>query len=230
MKRASTGQFLPTPKGQKTPKMKEVERHLGRTLEEDFHEYHLEKGWGQKRIANRWGVPRNLIFSTSTRGGRRSWVTMLDLPVRRLEKDVIRMTNPQTQPPHVKCAEHSKNISMEPIGSAMRMVGAGRASISYDYVRIAIGNSTEMILLSQNGQRRFCCSGKRSELSKLGETPLQNRKSSSGCVQQSLQEESLSAARQATAPNYAMQLTGPGCHAVCFLYSVRAVIWNERRG
>jgi 5-methylcytosine-specific restriction endonuclease McrA len=66
--------------------MLEVERRLGRTLEEDFREYYVEKGWGQLRIANRWGVDRNLIFETSTRGRKRSWIEMLSLPVRRSDE------------------------------------------------------------------------------------------------------------------------------------------------
>jgi hypothetical protein len=78
-----TGRFKATPEGVKTPRMLEVERALGRTLEEDFEEYHIKKGWGQKRLANRWGVKRELIFSTGMRGGRRSWVMMLNLKVRR---------------------------------------------------------------------------------------------------------------------------------------------------
>jgi HNH endonuclease len=86
MKRAAKGQFLATPKGEKTARMLAVERRIGRTLEEDFREYHLEKGWGQKRIAARWGVQRNLVFSTGLRGGRRCWAEMLDLPVKRLNE------------------------------------------------------------------------------------------------------------------------------------------------
>jgi hypothetical protein len=86
MKRTNTGRFLSTSTGQKTPKMLEVERRLRRSLEEDFKEYHIEKGWGQTRIANRWGVQRNLIFSTYKRGGFRCWAKMLKLPVRRLDQ------------------------------------------------------------------------------------------------------------------------------------------------
>lgn len=79
----TTGRFLPTKPGEKTPKMLEVERRLGRTLEKDFHDYYVVRGFGQKRLANRWGVHRNNIFGTSTRGGRRSWVAMLGFDVRR---------------------------------------------------------------------------------------------------------------------------------------------------
>ena len=83
MKRMSTGQFIATPEGEKTPKMLEVEERLGRTLEKDFQEYYIEKRWGQKRLANRWQVQRALIFGTNLRGGRRSWSQMLNLSVRR---------------------------------------------------------------------------------------------------------------------------------------------------
>jgi hypothetical protein len=87
MNSKNTGQFLPTPPGQKTPKMREVEVRLGRTLEDDFREYYTDKGLGQKRLANRWGVQRNLIFGTNLRGARRSWATMLNLDVRRLNAE-----------------------------------------------------------------------------------------------------------------------------------------------
>lgn len=83
MKRNPEGKFLATPKGVKTPKMLEVEKKLGRTLEKDYKENYLNGLLGQKRLANRWGVPRNLIFAKSLRGKRRSWTIMLDLPVKR---------------------------------------------------------------------------------------------------------------------------------------------------
>ena len=70
--------------------MLEVEARLGRSLEEDFQEYYIEKGWGQKRLANRWGVGRNLIFGRVLRGGRRSWAEMLDLPVRTIARTALR--------------------------------------------------------------------------------------------------------------------------------------------
>lgn len=82
--RDADGQFVKTPPGVKTPRMLEVENHLGRTLEDDYEEYYVKKKWGQKRLANRWGVKKATIFSDSMPGGRRSWVTMLDLPVRRV--------------------------------------------------------------------------------------------------------------------------------------------------
>jgi hypothetical protein len=65
--------------------MMEVEGRLGRTLEEDYQEYYVEKGWGQKLLADRWVVKRELIFRNFKRG-RRSWVQMLKLPVRRHEE------------------------------------------------------------------------------------------------------------------------------------------------
>ena len=82
MKRTSTGQFKPVPLGEKTQAMLKVEAKLGRTLEEDFREFHIEKGWGQKRIAQRWDTQRATIFAKNKRGSRRSWVQMLNLPVR----------------------------------------------------------------------------------------------------------------------------------------------------
>jgi hypothetical protein len=78
-----TGRILPTKIGEKTEKMLEVERQIGRTLEEDFQDYYVTRGYGQKRLAQRWGVHRQNIFGTSTRDGRRSWVVMLKLDVRR---------------------------------------------------------------------------------------------------------------------------------------------------
>lgn len=80
------GQFLRTPQGVKTPRMLEVEATLGRTLEEDYQEFYLEKRWGQKRLATRWGVARSLVFSSHMRGRRRSWVQMLGLTVRHAEE------------------------------------------------------------------------------------------------------------------------------------------------
>lgn len=79
-----TGRFTLTPAGVKTEKMLSVEKKLGRTLEEDFQEYYVGKGWGQKRLANRWGVARGLIFS-SYPARKRCWVKMLNLNVRRDE-------------------------------------------------------------------------------------------------------------------------------------------------
>jgi hypothetical protein len=57
-----TGRFKATPAGVKTAKMLQVESKLGRTLEEDFEKYYVQEQWGQKRLANRWGVKRELIF------------------------------------------------------------------------------------------------------------------------------------------------------------------------
>lgn len=75
--------FKRTPVGEKTPRMKEVEKRLGRTLEEDYREMYLNGPFGQKRLATRWGVKKGQIFDHSMRGGRRCWVQMLQLPVKR---------------------------------------------------------------------------------------------------------------------------------------------------
>lgn len=71
-------QFQRTPEGKKTERMLQFENRIGRTLEEDYRKFYLEGGWGQKRLANRWGVGRNLIFGVH-RGSRRNWVDMLHL-------------------------------------------------------------------------------------------------------------------------------------------------------
>jgi hypothetical protein len=77
-----TGQFLPLPKGQKTPKMLEIEKRLGRSLEEDYQEHYIKEGWGQKKIANRWRVPKGLIFFGNRRNNTAPWTEKLSLPVR----------------------------------------------------------------------------------------------------------------------------------------------------
>jgi hypothetical protein len=105
MKRKSTGQFMPTPEGEKTSKMLEVEAYLGRTLEEDYHEYYIEKKWGQKKMANRWKVARGLIFGLNKRGGRRSWVQMLDLPIRNETEVEDRKADSISQPECEICGE-----------------------------------------------------------------------------------------------------------------------------
>ncbi|GAH66950.1 unnamed protein product, partial [marine sediment metagenome] len=50
MKRNAKGRFMPTPLGRKTPKMLEVEKKLGCSLEEDFYEYYVNKKWGKKSL------------------------------------------------------------------------------------------------------------------------------------------------------------------------------------
>jgi hypothetical protein len=82
MDRLSNGRFKATPKGKKTKKMLEVEKQLGHTLEEDFKLYYIERGQGQKRIAQRWGVQRQLIFGHGPASKRRSWLEHLGLPKR----------------------------------------------------------------------------------------------------------------------------------------------------
>lgn len=71
-------QFKSIPDGVKTPKMLEVERRIGTTLEHDYSLKYLHGNMGQKRVANRWGVPRALIFGPLA-GRRRSWVQRLCL-------------------------------------------------------------------------------------------------------------------------------------------------------
>jgi len=83
----STTQFRPTPLGQKTERMKEVEQRLGRTLEEDYQELYWNQNWGQKRLADRWGVKRSTIFGKGLLPGRRGWVQMLNLETRTTDSD-----------------------------------------------------------------------------------------------------------------------------------------------
>jgi hypothetical protein len=61
-------QFRPHALGVKTSRMLEVEARLGRTLEEDFEDYYVEKGWGQKKLTKRWGVTRAAIFGRRETG------------------------------------------------------------------------------------------------------------------------------------------------------------------
>jgi hypothetical protein len=78
--------YVRTKPGQKTARMQAVETRLGRTLEEDYEEYYVQKGWGQIRLAKRWGVKRSTVFESNARGRRRSWVEMLNLPMRQVEE------------------------------------------------------------------------------------------------------------------------------------------------
>ncbi len=80
--------FRPHVIGVKTARMLEVEALLGKTLEEDFREYYLEKSWGQKKLSNRWGVTRTAIFGRGMTTDLKSWVQVLGLPIRR-ESDLV---------------------------------------------------------------------------------------------------------------------------------------------
>ena len=80
--------FVLTAPGEKTSKMREVEKRIGRTLEEDFKEYYVLKGWGYRRLAKRWGVSHHTISVSRSRNGFRSWVEMLGLPARRESSDI----------------------------------------------------------------------------------------------------------------------------------------------
>ena len=73
--------FKRTPDGVKTSRMLEVEKRINATLEDDYRAHYLDGGWGQKRLANRWGMARGQIFGV-LRGGRRNWVQMLGLPIK----------------------------------------------------------------------------------------------------------------------------------------------------
>jgi 5-methylcytosine-specific restriction endonuclease McrA len=98
--------FKRTHPGKKTALMLQVEARLGCTLEEDYREHYLEKGLGQKRLADRWGVKRNTVFESSERNRSRSWVEMLGLPVRRVEAE-LPPPPPPARPACEACAETS---------------------------------------------------------------------------------------------------------------------------
>jgi hypothetical protein len=97
MTQSKRTQFQPNPDGQKTARMLEVEAKIGCSLEADYHDHYIERGWRQKRLANRWGVKRQTIFGTGKRGGRRNWVQMLGLITRDSN------TAPPTPPRQLGC-------------------------------------------------------------------------------------------------------------------------------
>src|SRR5437764_15253269 len=82
MSKEST-QFKRTPDGEKTPLMREIEQRIGRTLEDDFREFHLinlgRKGYGKPSLAKRWGVTRGQIWGPLG-PGRQTWAEILKLP------------------------------------------------------------------------------------------------------------------------------------------------------
>lgn len=122
---------MPTPKGVKTPLMLEVEKKLGRTLEEDFEEFYTRKGWGQKRLANRWNVKRATIFGTSMRGGRRCWVDMLGLNARRTSD-----TGAQEKQRQTKSCELCGVQGVELDGAHWVADAAGGSSASYNILKL----------------------------------------------------------------------------------------------
>ena len=101
--------FKRTHPGKKTALMLQVEGRLGCTLEEDYRQHYLEKGLGQKRLADRWGVKRNTVFESNARSRSRSWVEMLGLPVRRIEEDEPAPL-PRVRRACEACAENSVSL------------------------------------------------------------------------------------------------------------------------
>ncbi len=102
-KDSRTGRFQKTPNGQKTARMLTVEEHLGRTLEEDYRDFYVEKDWGQAKIAQRWGVPRGLIFYSNPRLRSRSWVEQLNLPKHGPPNSPPTSSPPATSPSRRRC-------------------------------------------------------------------------------------------------------------------------------
>jgi hypothetical protein len=76
----ASGRFVPTPRGQKTEKMRQEETRLGVKFEDDYLEKMVKGDWGQKRFSNRWRVGNRSSIFGKLPDGRRSWVEMLGLP------------------------------------------------------------------------------------------------------------------------------------------------------
>jgi 5-methylcytosine-specific restriction endonuclease McrA len=91
-----TGRFVPTPRGQKTEKMRREETRLGVKFEDDYLEKVVNGDWGQKRFSNRWRVGNRSSIFGKLHGGRRSWVEMLSLPSNR-EQGAIREERSNTK-------------------------------------------------------------------------------------------------------------------------------------
>jgi hypothetical protein len=62
--------------------MLEIEERLGCTIEDDYREHYIKQKWGQTKIANRWRVPKGLIFFGNRRTSTPAWTERLSLPVR----------------------------------------------------------------------------------------------------------------------------------------------------
>jgi hypothetical protein len=75
----NSGKFEKYEKGEKTPKMLEVEKDLGMPLEEDYNDFYINQKNGQKALAKRWGVARGQIFGSTKRQG---WIDILGLEKR----------------------------------------------------------------------------------------------------------------------------------------------------
>lgn len=89
----NTGQFVKVKQGTKTPRMLEVEKLLTKkegkktTLEQDYRQYYFKKNYGQKKLSNRWGVSRSLIFGSNI---RRGWIDILSLKKKGNKKIVLK--------------------------------------------------------------------------------------------------------------------------------------------
>jgi hypothetical protein len=94
MRDLKTGRFLPIPKGQKTDKMRKIEKRLGCKLEDDYDEHYIKKGCSQRQLAYRCRHPRHLIFHSNHRGDRsQSWVSKLGLPKKTKHSAALAGTN-----------------------------------------------------------------------------------------------------------------------------------------
>jgi hypothetical protein len=77
--------------------MLEIEKRLGRTLEEDYREHYIKEEWGQTKIANRWQVPKGLIFFGNRPTNTPPWTERLGLPVRKQKETVASAVGPKNR-------------------------------------------------------------------------------------------------------------------------------------
>jgi 5-methylcytosine-specific restriction endonuclease McrA len=86
----ATGRFVPTPRGERTEKMRQEETRLGVRFEDDYLEKMVNGDWGQKRFSKRWHVGNKSVIFGKPHDGRRSWTEILGLPPYRQQDGVPR--------------------------------------------------------------------------------------------------------------------------------------------
>lgn len=130
-KNRKNGQFMKTPPGKKTPRMREVEANIGMTIEKAFKKFYWGENYGQKKMARLLGVSKNLLFSNNMRGSRRSWTRMLGIKTR---SEVSAASKPKQRPRNrcelcLKYCEHLEKAHWVPhskggSGSSWNLINA----------------------------------------------------------------------------------------------------------
>lgn len=77
-----TGRWLPLAKGERPPKMKEMENKLCLKFEDDYKKQYLSGKMGQLRFAKRWGTTKGMIFGHGPAAKRNCWIIQLKLKKR----------------------------------------------------------------------------------------------------------------------------------------------------